>query len=189
MGAREQKRLSKERKRAAGIRRLDEKDRTRLLQGGEDDRAPLVSLERLPLLVAAAYYANPIAAFTNSRAYGGGSLRGIWDALLVFSLMHAAGAKEASDAPSARRGKRDTMSSSSKAALFLALATYADWSRCSYGGDSSDRPRRRRKCETRRPPPRIATATVTGSPVYRSSSFTAPACTASRPPSRAAPHR
>lgn len=82
------------------------------------DRDPLILLHQLPVVASLCYFSNPISMLANVT----GSLRSLWDALLLLSLYHAT---MPVTEPS-KEGRQVKIPSATKVATFLALATYAD---------------------------------------------------------------
>ncbi|KAL7535290.1 hypothetical protein ACHAXR_006391 [Thalassiosira sp. AJA248-18] len=81
------------------------------------DRKPIIALDQLPMVISLMYYCNPIAMLANAT----GSIRSLWDALLLLSFYYAT-------MPSIiiKEGIPIKLPSATKAACSLALATYVD---------------------------------------------------------------
>jgi len=82
------------------------------------DREPIIALIQIPIVTCILYYCNPISMLANAT----GSIRSLWDALLLLSFYYAT-------MPPTRITKEGIpikVPSATKAAISLALATYAD---------------------------------------------------------------
>ncbi|EJK49947.1 hypothetical protein THAOC_31125 [Thalassiosira oceanica] len=81
-------------------------------------RKPMLSLDLIPTIASTCYFCNPVSIIANSV----GSLRSLWDALLLISMYHATrpATRLASD------GAPVKVPTASKLAISLALASYVD---------------------------------------------------------------
>ena len=82
------------------------------------DREPLLLLDQVPIIASLCYFGNPISMLANAT----GTLRSLWDALLLLSLYYST--MPVTDL--AKEGVSNKIPSATKVAMFLALATYAD---------------------------------------------------------------
>jgi len=81
-------------------------------------RDPILTLDQVPLLVSLLYFSNPLSMIANHT----GSLRSLWDALVLISLYYATKPSRTIS----KEGIPIKVKSVSSTATFLALATYAD---------------------------------------------------------------
>ena len=83
-----------------------------------EKRKPMLSLDQIPIIASTCYFFNPVSMIANSI----GSLRSLWDALLLISMYYATrpATRLASD------GAPVKVPTASKLAISLALASYAD---------------------------------------------------------------
>jgi len=81
-------------------------------------REPILTLDKLSIVSALLYYCNPISMLANAT----GSIRSIWDALLLLSFYYAT----MPPTKITKEGIPIKIPSATKAILSLALATYAD---------------------------------------------------------------
>ena len=81
-------------------------------------RKSMLSLDQIPIIASTCYFCNPVSIIANSI----GSLRSLWDALLLISMYYATrpATRLASD------GAPVKVPTASKLAISLALASYAD---------------------------------------------------------------
>lgn len=93
----------------------DADTRTSLVEGSE---GPLFALDQLPMLASLVYYCNPVSMLASAL----GSMRSLWDALLLLSFYYAT----MQPTTVSKEGIPVKIPSAAKAAMFLAAASYAD---------------------------------------------------------------
>lgn len=82
------------------------------------DREPILTLDQFPIVTSLLYFCNPISMLANAT----GSLRSLWDALMLLSFYYAT----MPPTSITKEGIPIKIPSATKAAISLALATYAD---------------------------------------------------------------
>ncbi|KAL3810524.1 hypothetical protein ACHAXA_009448 [Cyclostephanos tholiformis] len=82
------------------------------------EREPLLSLNHFPIVAALSYFSNPISMVANAT----GSLRGLWDSLLLISFYYAT----IPPAKISKEGDMIKIPSATMVAVPLCMATYAD---------------------------------------------------------------
>ncbi|KAL9188289.1 hypothetical protein ACHAXT_006667 [Thalassiosira profunda] len=83
-----------------------------------EEKDPILTLDQLPAIAAVSYFCNPVSMMANA----GGSTRTLWDTLMLLSLYYAT----TPPAGTTKEGIPSKIPSATKAALSLAVATYAD---------------------------------------------------------------
>mmetsp|Transcript_8789 Transcript_8789/g.21333 ORF Transcript_8789/g.21333 Transcript_8789/m.21333 type:complete len:655 (+) Transcript_8789:61-2025(+) len=81
-------------------------------------REPIIAMGQLPIVTCVVYYCNPISMFANAT----GSMRSLWDALMLLSLYYST----MPPTSLSKEGIRIKDPSATKTAISLAFATYAD---------------------------------------------------------------
>ena len=82
------------------------------------DREPIINMDQLPIITSLIYFCNPVSMLANAT----GSLRSLWDAILLLSFYYAT----MQPTTISKEGIPMKIPSATKVSICLALATYAD---------------------------------------------------------------